>query len=210
MNSRGLKGFLPGLVAGLTLAVLVGGTSASAYHTNFQASCTDQWFNQGPGYRSVSRDYAFTAALEGYQWGGGCWNENDQDSSPGDPQEDPNTRGEGPDCSGLVFKSWMERAELNDGGWRYHYIMQLVHGPYTADSYRTGYGPPHVTLAKSSTIYMDAFASTTHVGMIYSHTAPGQDRMIEAKSEADGTGTWARTYRTQSAYGGARRVGWAG
>ena len=57
---------------------------------------------------------------------------------------------------------------------------------------------------------MDAFASTFHIGMIYwANTAYGQDRIIEAKCEACGTGTWPRTYRGNPDYSGVRRLHWA-
>ena len=57
--------------------------------------------NLNPINRGESRNYAYSAAAEGYQWGGGCWNTNGYDDSPGDPPENPYTLGEGPDCSGL-------------------------------------------------------------------------------------------------------------
>jgi hypothetical protein len=202
-------GFLPGLVAGLTLALLMTGTPAGAYHTNFQGSCNNEFFNTSGITRSIARDYAYTAVYEGYQWGGGCWNEDNIDSSPGDPTEDPNTRGEGPDCSGFTFKSWYERAEEGDAGQRYHFRMQNVHGPYTAGRFKNGDGAPNSTVAKSSTVYMDAFASWNHIGMIYyANTGLNEDRIIEAKCEACGTFTWPRTYRGDPAYSGVRRLGW--
>ena len=107
--------FVPGLVAGLTLVLLAFGAPAGAYHTNFTARCNDYWFNISPDLRARdARNYAYVAAGEGYQWGGGCWNNNNADDSPGDPPGDPNTRGEGPDCSGFTFKAWHERAETGD------------------------------------------------------------------------------------------------
>jgi uncharacterized OB-fold protein len=56
---------------------------------------------------------------------------------------------------------------------------------------------------------MDAFAATYHIGMIYwENTAYNQDRIIEAKCEACGTGTWPRTYRGNPDYSGVRRLYW--
>ncbi len=204
-----LRNLLSGLVGGLTLAVLVWGSPAGAYHTNFTGSCNDNWTNVNPVTRSDSRDYAYVAAAEGYQWGGGCWNDNNADDSPGDPPEDPNTRGEGPDCSGFTFKAWHERAETGDPWFRYHQRLQNVHGPYTAADFKYGVGAPNTTVAKTSTTYMDAFAAAYHIGMIYwANTAYNQDRIIEAKCEACGTGTWPRTYRGNPDYSGVRRLYW--
>jgi hypothetical protein len=201
--------FLPGLVGGLTLALLALGAPAGAYHTGFQYYCNTSWMNLDPINRGEARNYAYSAAGEGYQWGGGCWNTNGYDDSPGDPPEDPNTRGEGPDCSGFTFKSWYERAETGDTWFRYHYLMQNVHGPYTAADFKYGVGAPNSTVAKAYTIHMDAFAATYHIGMIYwENTAYNQDRIIEAKCEACGTGTWPRTYRGNPDYSGVRRRYW--
>src|SRR5438876_1304607 len=56
----------------------------------------------------ITRDGSTTVALraryERYQVAGGCWNDNDRDDSPGDPTEDPNTGGEGGDCSGFTSR----------------------------------------------------------------------------------------------------------
>ncbi|MBD0330169.1 MAG: hypothetical protein ICV64_08715 [Thermoleophilia bacterium] len=211
MTNRKLLGFLPGLVAGLTVAAALLAGGASAYHTNFQASCNNEYFNTSDVYRSQARSYAEQGAWEGYQWGGGCWNNNDVDDSPGDPPQDPNTRGEGPDCSGFTFKAWYERSDTSDAGFRYHYRMQNTHGPYVAESFKYGAGAPNTTVAKANAIMMDAFASAYHIGMVYqANTAYNTDRIIEAKCEACGTGIWSRTYRGNPDYGGARRVGWAG
>ena len=84
-----------------------------------------------------------------------------------------------------------------------------MHGPYDANGFKNGDGAPNITLAKSSTVYMDAFASTSHIGMIYyANTAYNEDRMIEAKCESCGTFTWPRTYRGDSSYSAVRRTGW--
>ena len=205
------RGVWTGVVGGLATVLLAVGTPAGAYHTHFQSTCASGYFNDNPVTRSAARDYAYVAAAEGYQWGGGCWNDNNTDDSPGDPTEDPNTNGEGPDCSGLTFKSWWERSETGDPWFRYHSAMQNTHGPYTAADFKYGTGAPNVTVAKANTVYMDAFASTYHVGMIYwANTAFNQDRIIEAKCEACGSGTWPRTYRGNPDYSGARRLYWAG
>ena len=201
--------FVPGLVAGLTLVLLAFGAPAAAYHTNFRARCNDSWSNIAPLSRMAARYYAAIVAAEGYQWGGGCWNNNNVDDSPGDPPGDPNTRGEGPDCSGFTFKAWHERAETYDPWFRYHSWLQNVHGPYTAAGFKSGAGTANITVPKANTVYMDAFASTYHIGMIYhAHTAYNQDLIIEAKCEACGTGVWTRTYRGNPDFSGVRRLYW--
>jgi hypothetical protein len=139
---------------------------------------------------------------------GGCWNDNNVDDSPNDPIQDPNTGGEGGDCSGFTFKVWRESTNVNDSGaWQWNKLRN-VHGPYVAGNFKSGYGAPHVTYWKGGLIRMDALASDSHVGMIYSANADGTDQMIEAKGEAYGTNIWTRTYRGDSSYGGARRLGW--
>jgi hypothetical protein len=52
--------------------------------------------------------------------GGGCWNNNNRDDQPGDPHEVITTFGEGPDCSGPVFKTW-ELANDSSGADRGFY-----------------------------------------------------------------------------------------
>lgn len=203
--------FASGAAAGLVLAVLLAAPGARAYHTNFTAACTHDFFQTHSVSRSQARIYAEIGASEGYQWGGGCWNDNNRDDSPGDPTEDPYTRGEGGDCSGFTFKSWYERPYTSDSGFTYHYRMQRVHGPYTAADFRYGVGSANTALSKGAATTMDAFASTYHIGMIYqANTAYNTDRIVEAKCEACGTGIWSRTYRGDPAYGGVQRLGWAG
>ena len=56
---------------------------------------------------------------------------------------------------------------------------------------------------------MDAFASKSHIGMIYATNSDGTDQIIEAKGEAYGTNIWTRTYRGDANYSGVRRTGWS-
>ena len=66
------------------------------------------------------------------------------------------------------------------------------------------------SLSSCTNCVADAFASTSHVGMIFwAHTGYNEDRIIEAKCEACGTGTWPRTYRGNPDYSGARRLYWS-
>jgi hypothetical protein len=202
--------FVPGLAAGLMLAVTIATPGARAYHTNFQGSCNNESFPTSGVTRTQARIYAEIAAHEGYQWGGGCWNDNDRDDAPGDPTEDGGTRGEGGDCSGFTYKSWFERWEWTDPGFNYHYRMRKMHGPYRAEDFRDGDGYANLIVSKTAVIEMDGLASENHIGMIYQpNTAYNTDRVVEAKCEACGTGIWTRTYRGDPSYGGVRRAGWA-
>lgn len=209
MNASRRPAFAPSLLAGLVLAMLVGTPGALAYHTNFQGACTNDSFPTSGVTRGQARIYAEIGAYEGYQWGGGCWNDDNRDNSPGDPTENQYTRGEGGDCSGFTFKSWYERSNTSDWGFTYHYRMRNIHGPFTAQDFKNGVGIQNMMLSKSAAIEMDALASTNHVGMIYhANTAYNTDRIVEAKCEACGTGIWSRTYRGDPSYGGVRRYAW--
>jgi hypothetical protein len=209
MRSKRLA-FVPGFLAGLTLAVSIATPGAHAYHTNFQGSCTNEYFNTSGVTRGQARIYAEIGALEGYQWGGGCWNDNNHDDSPGDPTEDAGTRGEGGDCSGFTYKAWYERPGWTDAGFTYHYRMRNIHGPYTAEAFKRGDGYANLVMSKSAATTMDALASAHHVGIIYqANTAYNTDRIVEAKCEACGTGIWSRTYRGDPSYGAVQRTGWS-
>ena len=193
-------------------ALLIAAGLAQAFHTQFIAqNCNTN--NPQPTAtftRSGSTAVALRAQYEGYQWAGGCWNDNNIDDSPGDPTSNPSTGGEGGDCSGFTFKVWRESTDANDAGAYQWNMLRYIHGPYTADAFRLGNGAPNVTYAKSGLIAMDALASTHHIGMIYATNADGTDQIIEAKGEAYGTNIWTRTYRGDSNYGGVRRLGWTG
>jgi hypothetical protein len=185
--------------------------TADGYHTQFVANNCN-WAAPTP-IDTFTRDASITVALyarhEGYQWGGGCWDDDNRDDSPGDPTEDPNTGGEGPDCSGFTFKIWREA--LDEGSTAFHqwWRLRFIHGPYTAARFMSAHGAPNYPLSKSAAIKMDAFASTKHIGMIYAPNADGTDQIIEAKGEAYGTNVWTRSYRGSSSYSGVRRLGWS-
>ena len=184
---------------------------AAGYHTRFVADNCN--YASPTPTSSITREGSAAVALraryEGYQWAGGCWNDNDRDDSPGDPREDPYTGGEGGDCSGLTFKVWREPLDTTDAGFHQWGLLRFVHGPYTAAAFKTGVGAPNVTVPKSSLVKMDALASDGHIGLIYAVNPDGTDQIIEAKGEAYGTDIWTRTYRGSSSYSGVRRVGWS-
>ena len=124
----------------LTFAIAIFAASAGgAGAGNFWANCNSA---TAQANQSLTRDgaqtYSYTAAYEGYQWGGGCWNNNDVDEGWGDPPQDVNTHGEGADCPGLVFKTWKESENTSNGGLYYWNPIRNVHGPYTAASFRDG------------------------------------------------------------------------
>lgn len=185
--------------------------TAGAYHTRFVAENCNYNDPQPTSY--ITRDGSTTVALraryEGYQWAGGCWNDNNRDDSPGDPTEDPRTGGEGGDCSGFTFKVWREALSESDASFDQWNMLRFVHGPYTAARFKRGDGAPNVTLSKSAAIRMDAFASDSHIGLVYAQNPDGSDQIVEAKGEAYGTNIWTRTYRGSSSYGGVRRIGWS-
>lgn len=218
--------FLYGLVASLTVMLLSFATPASANHANFRAwsPCNSSFSNVPAQTRAEARDYSFLAALEGYQWGGGCWDFND-DTYGEPPIDAPEVfyPGEGPDCSGLVFKSWYMRAEPGDPGFRWHSTRQGSphegHGPWETSVYRYGSLPHFINIGRTIAATMDAFVAheycqgcTKHIGLVYAVGGTyGIDRIMEAKCEACNTGTWPRKYRGQSTlYFARRRTGWAG
>ena len=201
-----LIGFVPVMFVGLALTVVtLGPQNADARRMSFNGSCNQYWYNTDPIKRSNARSYAYVARYEGYEWGGGCWNDNNVDDTP----SAPDSGGEGGDCSGFTWKAWHERNETWDDGFRFHSHMQDKHGPYNAQKFKDGEGTPNMKVAKSDTRFMDAFASSGHIGMIYeANTDVNTDRIIEAKGEAYGTNIWSRTYRGNSDYSGVRRTGW--
>lgn len=209
LSGRGLVKLVVGLLLGYLLTLTVIGAPAAQADHNFWANCnTNTDYGLATWSRSEARSYAYVGRYEGYHWGGGCWNNNDIDDQPGDPVQTSGTHGEGGDCSGFTFKSWGLKITYGQTGFHYWPRLRNVHGPYTAADFKGGAGGAAWTLSKSSAIYMDAFASSSHIGMIYTTTSTANtDNIIEAKSEAAGTGVWSRTYRGDSSYGGVRRKG---
>jgi hypothetical protein len=199
------------IAAFVVSALLVGAGTAAAYHTQFVANNCNTAAPTPTSY--ITRDGSSTVALrarfEGYQWAGGCWNDNDRDESPNDPHEDPATGGEGGDCSGFTFKVWRESLDSGNAAFYQWGMLRNVHGPYTAAAFKGGSGAPNVTVPKASLVAMDALASDGHIGLVYATNPDGTDQIIEAKGEDYGTGIWTRTYRGSSSYSGVRRTGWS-
>jgi cell wall-associated NlpC family hydrolase len=95
----------------------------------------------GPfGYtRAAATDIANIAVGEGYQWAGGCYDNDDRDAKPNAyPRETKSTLGEGPDCSGLVWRVWRESnyAYPNDNSFYFWGRSTYDHGPYNTYGFK--------------------------------------------------------------------------
>jgi hypothetical protein len=199
------------LAAALVVALVLSGVTAARTETFQSAYCNYATAQPTVNFtRDGAQTYSLIAAWEGYQWGGGCWNNNNVDQSYGDPPGQLWTGGEGGDCSGLTFKTWHESLNTGDGGHYYWAPLRNVHGPYSAQAFKYGSGVPNGTIYKPYAGVMDGFASDYHVGMIFFRGSGGWDQIIEAKCELCGTNIFSRTYRSSSDYGGIRRLGWTG
>jgi hypothetical protein len=64
----------------------------------------------GTSSAAYRNSYASVAADEGYQWGGGCWNDNNRDDQPGDQEGGTRIATESfrgnPDFSAVHRKAW--------------------------------------------------------------------------------------------------------
>lgn len=192
-------------------AGLLTGPWAKPGHASWVSEhCRDNSRLESSLKRADARAYAGYAAHEGYEWGGGCWNNDNVDDTPGAPD----SGGEGPDCSGLVFKTWELVQTYGANGFRLYSRLMNVHGPYTAADFHgaSGGGPFFLLPDKRriTTLYMDAFASTGHVALIWSASVPsgGGDYVIEAYGDAVGTQIDVRDYRADSSFRPVRRRQW--
>jgi hypothetical protein len=162
--------------------------------------------------RNDSRGYGEIAAWEGYEWGGGCWNNNGKDDTPPGSSED--TNGEGPDCSGLTFKAWYLRSTEGADGFRWYSQWENIHGPYTTYDYHAPIGdwPFHKLPNKNrdTTQFMDAFAKDGHIGLLDTSDNPSKntDWILEAVGFDMKTGIYEESYRNQSDYVAITRENW--
>ncbi len=199
--SLGLAGLILGAAPGLARPGLASWTSTN---------CTKGSSSDSNVRRADAQAYAAVAFGEGYEWGGGCWNDNDKDDTPGQPD----SNGEGPDCSGYVFKSWELKSTEGESGFTYWDKLKNIHGPYTTSEYHAPKsGWPFYKLPdknRGTTLYMDAFAKDGHVGMLYTSSNPssGTDWIAEAYGDSSGTDKNERDYRYDSAYVAIRRYDW--
>ncbi len=170
----------------------------------------------GPfGYkRAAAAGIADIAVGEGYQWSGGCYDDNGKDGGPNAyPRETKSTLTEGPDCSGLVWRVWRESnyAYPNDNSFYFWGRSTYDHGPYDTTAFKyaaPGSGAPHVRYDKWSIIVMDALVSDSHIALEDYRIDSGSDMVWEAKGEAYGTNEWVESYRSQGRYSGVRRLAW--
>ena len=197
-------------------AALVAGTAAPAGGSWASANCSPNHHDVTTWTRGDARAYAAVAIGEGYEWGGGCWNDNDRDDTPTDSDSDSDG-GEGPDCSGFTFKTWMLRPTQGAAGGRWYDKFENIHGPYATSEYRNPGAeswPFHLAKHdKDALAQMDAYAKNGHIGMIYTlSTSANEDYIIEAygKPANPPTGVFLRDYFGQSpTYWPVQREGWS-
>ena len=78
---------LSAFLAAFLLALVLTGVTAARTHSFQSANCNTAAPQPTPNMtRDGQMNYAIVAAWDGYQWGGGCWNNNDVDDSPGEIQ----------------------------------------------------------------------------------------------------------------------------
>lgn len=190
-------------------AMVVALMPASAAADWVDDKCNGESYEISIWKKSQAQSYAQIGLGEGYHWGGGCWNDNNSDDTPNMEEQEAFPRGEGPDCSGFTFKSWALRNDYGKNGKRQWDRKKFMHGPYAARDFKNPPGSPIANVKKKNAYTMEAFASSTHIGMIWTpKTSQGQDRIIEAKCDDCGVVRRLRNYRSQSAYEGAKRTGW--
>jgi hypothetical protein len=134
-----------GLVFGFLFSILTYQT-VSAYTCLTQETDCNAGSSIASWTASNAVSYVRSAHREPYQLGGGWWNPNQAQ----DPYH--SVKGyEGPDCSGLVFKSWaMSYSAGVTSYWSWNKIHD-VHGPYQATSFYGGCSGACRTLCGSST-----------------------------------------------------------
>ena len=198
-----IRVFIAAMAATVVVMTAVPAIAATWTSTN----CNSSWYTRSTWKRADAYAYAQTAIGDGYEWGGGCWDMDGTDDTPGAPD----SGGEGPDCSGYVFKTW---ALDNEEGasvytFRYRYKMYMHHGPYIAAEFKSAADPKYYNVSKSSRLYMDAVATSDHVGLFVSnYNSSGVINMIEARGDAWGVGTWHRWDVDSSSIKITRRMSW--
>jgi hypothetical protein len=198
-------GSIAGIVVGASLFVVL--TASASQASWVSTNCSPSHFSDSVWQRKTSQTYAAVADNEGYEWGGGCWNDNNRDDTP----NAPDSNGEGPDCSGYVFKTWELKNSYGASGGEYWDKLENIHGPYTSDDFHSpAASAPFGSVAKSSMQYMDAFAKNGHVALLSSQTDSNAnyDYVYEAYSDDSGTDLNWEGYRGDKNYTGVRREGW--
>ena len=205
-----------GILAATISAALVLAAPAAPAHGRSYAwvanNCFDDHHAVSYWKRSDGRAYGFVAAGEGYDYAGGCWNNDDRDDTPPVATDDPGS--EGPDCSGLVFKAWFLKNSAGASGGTWYNKFEDTHGPYASWHYLDPTAnDPFFRLPdkdRSTTLYMDAFVSQGHASLIYTDvaTSGNADYILEARGNFDGTDVFVENYRWDPAYRAVRRRGW--
>ncbi|UUZ58220.1 hypothetical protein [Nocardioides sp. B-3] len=154
-----------------------------------------------------ARSYATTAAGDGYDWGGGCWNGNGWDDTPAE-NGFQNSVGEGPDCSGFTFKSWALALDGSANKRRWE-LMTNQHGPYVAASFKAGdWASMTIDKSYSTTMHMDVRFDQPHRHDLVRTVEREATRLLKPKTKAQGTNIYVRNYRSDGNYGGSRRENW--
>jgi hypothetical protein len=191
-------------------ALSIGALTSTARASWVGDHCSKNQASDSNVRRLDAKAYAAVADGEGYEWGGGCWNDNNKDDTPGQPD----SSGEGPDCSGLTFKTWELTSTYGQSGFTWYDKLQNIHGPYTtSDFHNPAASAPFYLLPnkdRTTTIYMDAFAKVGHIGILWTGANPSAntDYIMEALGDSSGVGVFEESYRYDSAYVAVRRKDW--
>jgi hypothetical protein len=202
------------VVFGIALTIVAGSfvvLPATAAHASWvSTNCHVNNASDSHYRRLDAKAYAHVGVDEGYEFGGGCWNDNDRDDTPGQPD----SGGEGPDCSGFTFKTWELKAAMGESGFQWWDRLQNIHGPYSSTSFHAPLQSwPFFKLPDkryTTTMYMDAFAKQGHIGMLWGPSQPQDqtDSIVEAKGDSSGTGIFIEGFRFDSDYIAVRREAW--
>ncbi|HZR93006.1 MAG TPA: hypothetical protein VFA44_11445 [Gaiellaceae bacterium] len=169
----------------------------------------------GPGgySRQAATEIANIADREGYQWAGGCFDNNDADPTWNVyPRETKSTLGEGPDCSGLVWRVWRESNYANPSNNSFYFWPRSLydHGPYDTSAFKSpNPAAPHQRMAdKAKAKMMDALVSASHIALFELRIDQGAELYWEALGEAYGTDEFVESYMANRAFSGTFRKAW--
>jgi hypothetical protein len=189
-----------------------------AQATWVSTNCADDHYADTTLKRTDARAYAEVGVHEGYEWNGGCWNNDNTDNTPSNG-EGTNDGGEGPDCVGFTFKAWELLPNPDSTGFRHYSKLQNINGPYDSPDFQypeTGWQFYHVAKGSNNDnkniLYMDALAKNGHVAMIYTvESGTNYDWVIHAVGQGSGhdpVDIMEEDYWANSDYRGVRRDLW--
>jgi hypothetical protein len=123
------------------------------------------------------------------------------------------THGEGPDCSGYVFKAWALKSDGSRGRRRWGHF-NYWHGPFASTHFHSpSGGHPFKTIEKSQLQVLDATARNGHIAIVW-NTSNSRNNWLyaEARCESCGTGKFYQDYASDenTAYKGVKRRDWSG